>query len=379
MNDVGERTVGHIVDAVSPDLAEHAASHDADNRFVREGFSRLREAGFFSAGVPRELGGLGASHAEMCDALRRLAHACPATALAASMHSHLVAASVWKHLHGKGGTGLLRKVAEGELVLVSTGASDWLQSNGTLERVEGGYRLTGKKPFASGSPMGDLMITSAVYADPERGERVLHFPVPFRAEGVRPGDDWDAHGMRGTGSSTVSLERVFVPDDGVVLDRPREGWHPVWSVVLTVAAPMYTSPYVGIAESARNRAVERCRRHGNAPHVPMLVGEMDNALASARTSWRALVDNAAAYDFAPDIERAGRALTLKTLSVNAARATVDKAMEAVGGTGYFRKHGIERLLRDVRAGAFHPLPERRQQQLTGRLALGLEPVPPGVR
>jgi alkylation response protein AidB-like acyl-CoA dehydrogenase len=49
-------------------------------------------------------------------------------------------------------------------------------------------------------------------------------------------------------------------------------------------------------------------------------------------------------------------------------------MEAVGGAAYLDGSGLERLWRDVRAGAFHPLPEKPQQRITGRLALGLPPV-----
>ena len=55
-------------------------------------------------------------------------------------------------------------------------------------------------------------------------------------------------------------------------------------------------------------------------------------------------------------------------------ATAEKALEAAGGAGYFRRHGLERLLRDVHGGQFHPLPEKRQQRFTGRMAMGLEPV-----
>jgi hypothetical protein len=72
--------------------------------------------------------------------LRELAQFCPSTALALSMHQHLLAAAVWRHLHGQPAEALLRKIAEAELVLVSTGAGDWLESNGKAERIDGGYR-----------------------------------------------------------------------------------------------------------------------------------------------------------------------------------------------------------------------------------------------
>src|SRR5882672_9043762 len=113
--------LAHVVETVTPVIAERAAEHDAENRFVDANYRLLREHGFFGAGVPESLGGLGATHAELCDALRLMGRACPATALAASMHTHLAAATVWKHLKGQGGEPLLRRIAAEQLILVSTG------------------------------------------------------------------------------------------------------------------------------------------------------------------------------------------------------------------------------------------------------------------
>ena len=362
-----------IVDAVRPVLAEQAAEHDARNLFVEPNYTLLKSHGFFGAAVPEALGGLGASHAELCDALRSLAQACPATALALSMHQHLVAATVWKHRHGQGGEPLLQRIAKEQLVLVSTGAGDWFESNGTMQAVDGGYSVTAKKQFCSGALAGGLLVTSSVFEHPSEGTQVLHFAVPFSAKGVSVANDWDTLGMRGTGSHSVQLDAVFVPEQSIVVRRPRAGWPPVWSVVLTVAPPIFMSPYLGVAEAARDRALEWARARVR-PETPLLVGEMENALTAARLAWRQMIDNAAEYDFAPDIERANQALIAKTLLTNAVVQTVNRAMEVVGGAAYFRRTGIERLLRDVQAAPYHPLPERRQQALTGRLALGLDPL-----
>jgi acyl-CoA dehydrogenase len=54
---------------------------------------------------------------------------------------------------------------------------------------------------------------------------------------------------------------------------------------------------------------------------------------------------------------------------------VTKAIETVGGAAYFRKTGLEKLLRDVHAGQFHVMQERQQQEFTGRVAMGLGPAP----
>jgi alkylation response protein AidB-like acyl-CoA dehydrogenase len=361
------------IEALTPQLAAWAAEHDARNEFVARGYALLKERGFFGALVPEALGGLGASLPELCEALRRMARACPATALAASMHSHLVAATVWRFRRGAGGEPLLRKVAAEQLVLVSTGANDGFESSGTLEAAPGGYRLRARKAFCSGSPAGDLLVTSAVYEHPTEGAQVFHFAVPFESAGVKVGRDWDTLGMRGTGSHTVELDGVFVPDASITVRRPRAGWAPVWQVVLTVAPPLYMAPYLGVAEAARDRAIAAVRKAPRA-ETALLVGEMENELTVARLAWQSMVANVQDLDFAPEIARAERALVCKTLVAKAAVRTCEKAMEVAGGASFFRSTGLERLLRDVHGAPNHPMPEKRQQLISGRLALGLDPL-----
>lgn len=355
-------------------IAPRAADHDESDKFVAENFALLRERRVFSAAVPAELGGGGCSHREMCDFLRELATYCSSTALALSMHQHLVATSIWNYRHGKPGQALLEKVAAKELILVSTGAGDWLASNGTVKAVEGGFRVSAKKPFASGSPMGDLLITSAPYEDPREGWQVLHFPVPFRTPGVRLDENWKALGMRGTGSHTVVLDDVFVPEATVTLRRPRGRFHTVWGVVLTVAMPLITSVYVGVAQAAAEIALQRARKQQEDASIPYLLGEMHNQLVTAQVALDSMIHIANNFDFEPGPGIASDILSRKTIAVRAALATAEKALETVGGAGFFRSLGLERLVRDAHGGQFHPLPEKKQQHFTGRVMLGLEPV-----
>ena len=342
---------------------------------MAESYALLKQHKLFSAAVPRELGGGGASHAELCQILREIAHYCGSTALSFSMHTHLVAAAVWRYRHGQPAETLLRKVAASELVLVSTGAGDWVESTGRAERVEGGYRVSATKRFASGCPVGNLLITSAPYDEPEQGPQVLHFAVSLSAPGVRIKDDWNALGMRGTGSHSVELAQVFVPEEAISLRRPRGRWHPSWNVIMTVAPPLYMAPYVGLAERAAEQARAAAARRTPDALLLQSLGELENTLATTQMAFREMVELTNEYDFAPEDTRASRMLVRKTLTANAARTTVEKAIELVGGSAYFRQVGIERLFRDVQGAPFHPLPEKKQLELTGRVSLGLSPVP----
>jgi alkylation response protein AidB-like acyl-CoA dehydrogenase len=362
------------IDGLGPAFAERAGRHDDDDTFVAQNYEDLKGARFFSAMVPEELGGGGVSHREMCGLIRQLASYCSFTGLATSMHQHLIAAAVYNHLHGNPGRALLEKVAREQIVLVSTGGNDWLESGGVMERVDGGYRVRAFKPFASGTPAGAIAMTSSVYENPEEGAQVLHFPVPLDADGVRVEENWIAHGMRGTGSHTIVFEGVFVPEESIALARPAGAFHPVWNLVTTVALPLIAAAYVGVADAAAAIARDKAKSRPTDPVVPVVLGEMENQLRIAELALDDMVARANDWDFEPIIENGNAALIGKTIAVRAAEMAVAKAIEATGGSSYFRSNTLERLMRDVRAGDFHPLPEKRQQFFTGRIAMGLDPV-----
>lgn len=358
-----------VLAELGPVFAVRAAEHDAEDRYVRENMEDLKARGVLAAGVPESLGGGGASLREISDFLRGLAGYCPATALTLSMHMHQVMLPEWRW-RNEGGVGepLLRRVANENIQLVSSGGSDWLDSSGTLEKVEGGYRFNARKVFASGSPSGDLLVTSGVLDDPTDGPTVLHFPVSLRADGVTVQDNWHTMGMRATGSHDILIEDVFIPDAAIGGRRPKGTWG-IFHLVSMIALPLIYSVYTGIAERAAEIAIERAYRRRDDLDVRLNVGEMQNQLRVAQMA----LDSALtlAETSRPGPETTNEALIRRTLVGNAAVRTVEKAMEVAGGASFFRSAGLERLFRDVQAAKFHPLPENRQLELTGRFTLGL--------
>jgi alkylation response protein AidB-like acyl-CoA dehydrogenase len=359
---------------LGPAFAARAAQHDADDSFVADNYAELKARKVFSAGVPAELGGGGATYSELCGMLRELARHCGSTALALAMHTHLLAATVWRWRQGQPVEPLLKRIAAEQLVLVSTGAGDWLESSGAAVRADGGFRVTARKPFGSGSPMGDIAVTSAVLDDPADGPTVLHFPIPLKSQGVTVLDNWRTMAMRGTGSNDLLFEDVFVPEGSVSLRRPRGRWHPFFNVVCAVALPLIMAVYLGVAEAARDLALQQVARKREDPDVWYLVGEMENALTTGQLAVQDMVQICADYEFAPEVPTANAILIRKTIAADALRGAVEKALETVGGGGLFRSMGLERLLRDIHGAQFHPLQEKRQQRYTGRVTLGLDPV-----
>lgn len=355
-------------------LRPGVAERDRVGEISVAAFACLRTRGITSAQVPVELGGGGASHAETGRILRELGRCDASTAVTLSMHAHLVATQVWRHRHGMDATAVFRKVVDGGAVLISTGASDWVASSGRARRVEGGYRVSARKSPASGCEVGQVLVTSIRWDDAPEGPRVLHCAVPFSAEGVSIEKTWDTLGLRATGSHTVVLEDVFVPDAAVSLVRPADQWHPVWNAVLGSAMPLILSAYLGIADEAVDLA--RAAASGRTdPQAFQLLGEMLNAHTTASDVVAAMFQDSDDLRFAATDEHASRTLSRKTVAAEALIQTVRLALEVTGGAGYTRASALERLYRDVHGCLFHPLPRVRQTQFTGRVALGLSPIP----
>ena len=214
-------------------------------------------------------------------------------------------------------------------------------------------------------------MTSVTHTGTE-GSEVLHFSIPFKAKGVRIVETWNALGMRATGSHDVVLDSVFVADDAIVTRRPAGQWHPMWNVILPTAMPLISSAYVGIAEKSAELAIGAAK-HRQAELAPA-VGEMLNSLTTAQIALDDMVRRNANHGFTPTTEIASATLTRKSIVAGAVKKTVELAAELVGGPGFSRGHPIERNVRDIRAIHFHPLPSKRQQILSGRVALGFDPV-----
>jgi alkylation response protein AidB-like acyl-CoA dehydrogenase len=360
-----------IAGQLAGEFGERAAAYDEEGSFVQENYSDLREYRLFSIGVPEELGGGGASHAEICEIIREFGRHCGSTGLSYAMHSHPLAVNVLKYRNGdEQAKAALQKIAANELVIAGTGANDWLASNGEAVETEGGYIVNAHKRFVSGGPGADLFVTSALF-DGTDGQEVLHFSIPFSTDGVENHSNWDTHGMRGTGSNDVILKDVFVPYAAVVARRPAGVWHPMWDMILPIALPMIVSCYVGVAETAVDLATKSAT---NKPHLAHVVGEMKNELTAAQIALEDMVRIANDYEFAPGVETTDAILTRKTIAARAVKAAIELATTVIGGPGFFKTHPMERIVRDIRAIQFHPLPEKHQQLFSGRIALGLDPV-----
>jgi len=180
--------------------------------------------------------------------------------------------------------------------------------------------------------------------------------------------------MRATGSNTVVLDEVFVADDAIMLRRPRGRFHPAWNVILTFALPLMMSVYAGVALTAAAIGRELAKNRRDDPTVPYLLGELANHLTVVQLAVDDMVRLAADLETLMSLDVTNAVLVRKTIAAEHVLATVEKALEAASGAGFYRKAELERLLRDAHAAQFHPLSAKRQHRFTGRIALGLDPI-----
>jgi alkylation response protein AidB-like acyl-CoA dehydrogenase len=349
-------------------FAERSQSNDESDRFVFENYADLKANGFVPLGVPQELGGAGLNPAQLCEILYEMGQHCGSTALAFAMHTHQVATAAWRWKHQNAPVeGLLKRVANENIIILSSGGSDWLEGSGKAERTEGGFVINARKVFTSGAPVGDLLMTSAIYDDPDVGATVLHFAVPMSAPGVAIESTWKALGMRGTGSHDITLSNVFIPDAGIAGKRPQGKWHPLFHTISMIAFPLIYSVYVGVAQAARDRTLELVKQRSQDSHLAYLVGGLENELTAAHLALKHMVAVAACNQ--PGLETTNQIMTGRALVARAVLNVVDLAMESTGGSAFYRSKGIEQLFRDAQGARYHPLRDGEQRRLSGQLAL----------
>jgi alkylation response protein AidB-like acyl-CoA dehydrogenase len=141
-------------------------------------------------------------------------------------------------------------------------------------------------------------------------------------------------------------------------------------VVAMIALPTVYAAYLGAAEAARELAFAAAKKKKDDPTTAFLVGEMDAELVTAQVVHADMIE--LALTAKPGPETTAAQLTRRGIVANAILRTVDKALDAAGGGGFYRAQTLERLFRDVQAGRYHPMADKPRARLVGRIALGLD-------
>ena len=194
-----------------------AGALDRANTYFEDDLAELRSVGYLAAAVPEAFGGWGLDLAQLAASQRRLARYAPATALAMSMHGYWIGIATEMMRAGDPSLRWILDAAVAGEVFAAGHAETGndipvLLSTCQAERVEGGYRLRGRKQFGSNGPAWRWLGAHAIDAPPPGGPQIVHAFVERSSPGVTVVETWDTLGMRPTQSHDTVLDEVFVPD-----------------------------------------------------------------------------------------------------------------------------------------------------------------------
>lgn len=361
-------------------LRAHADDADRNARMPAASFAGLQEAGIPAAFVPEELGGWGlTSVTDWTAGINRLGRGDASVAIAINMHlgvsRGMASAYAVARAAGRDPAGTARSlsaIASGAMLISATATergTDNLHPLTTAERLpeDGGWVINGHKLFVTMSPLATHLALNLRMRD-EAGDHLATTMLPVDTPGVEPQDDWDALGMRGSGSQSIRLNAVRVPAGSVRQIGPWGRWSTPVLINRTLGNLSLVGAFLGIAEHARELALAaqakqtRVGRPTNeSPGVQNAAGEMEIELQSCRSVMQRtceFVDEwLAAADRQPPSLEAAHALMkdyqCAKWSVNrGAIRIVDIALDLAGGAGFMASNPLSRLYRDVRAGPF---------------------------
>jgi L-evernosamine nitrososynthase len=402
VSEAGRRLVA-LAERHAADFAASAAEHDRDATFPFANIEAMHASGVLAAAVPAEFGGLGVDSVhDLVAAMNRLGRGDGSTALAANMHVTQVwlLAWYWKSTREAGLpqsealAGHLRQIVARRLLMSSAVAepgTDILHPTVEAVRSEGGgWRLSGRKMFGTLSPAAQLFQVTCKIDSPD-GPRFGMATVPRALPGVEIQDNWDALGMRASGSHDVRFKDCVLPTFAVADLGPWGTWSEAYlsgNILITLGL---VAVFLGIAEAAHDLAVEAVttRKKGGRtlaerPAIQHLVAEMEIDQAASRAVLERTATAADGYfrshsagawsmeelhELMKDFQCTKWFVTRKAIDI------VDRAMTASGGAGYFSNNPLSRLYRDVRAGPFmQPFSPNEAFEYIGRVTLRLPPA-----
>ena len=264
----------------------------------------------------------------------------------------------------------LESVAKGEVLICSTTTERGTDNLHPLCEAcwsEEGWRLSGTKHFVTMSPLATHVATNVRMRDVD-GDHIANVLLPMNTEGVRPQGDWDALGMRASGSQSVQFDDCLVPHDGLCKIGPWGRWSTPVLVNRTLANVPLVGAFLGIAETAFQYALDAQSTAQSAkprPGVHHALADMEISLAKAQSILARL--GTRLDDFMAATTRGATAIWV----VN--RHAIDitsQAMDLCGGGGYLARNPLSRLYRDVRAGPFmQPYSPIDAREYTGKVLL----------
>ena len=209
---------------LAADFATRAAAHDRDASHSAENYERLREEGFLSLTVSKEWGGTGASFLDHTLAYEVLGQGCPSTALAFNMHTSVVMPLLESPEVSSESKSRIAGLVVRDRKLIAGNFSEPVTTSligarplkTRARRADGGYRITGRKMFASMLEAADFVLVAAYPEGATNPSAGIILMLPREAEGRSVDPNWDVLGMRATRSDSLLLNECWLPESAAV-------------------------------------------------------------------------------------------------------------------------------------------------------------------
>jgi indole-3-acetate monooxygenase len=373
--------------ALGPTIAAAAPRIEADRTLPPDVVDALHEARLFRMLVPRAYGGDEVSPVDYVQAIEEIAKADASTAWCIGQTS--VCSTISKAMLPHVADEIFKKDPRGVLAWGPT-------SNAKAVAVDGGFRITGVWPFASGSRHATWLAAHCIVHEPNGEPRRDGNGAPVQRTMVVPRDAatfqdvWHVIGLKGTGSDTYSLTDVFVPEDHAIdyhALNPAE-WRergPLYRfTIYQLFGSSFPAVALGIARASLDAFCDLAQRKTptgqnvmlrDNPVIQSQVGVAQSALEAARAffleAWREIWQAAQLGPLSMD-QRIRLRMACIHLS-QTARQVVETTYLAAGATAVFESNPFERRFRDI-----HAVSQQAQSQLSiyeavGRHFMGLPP------
>lgn len=380
-------TLQHVLDN---EIEPRATTADSDGRYPTGSIDALRRTGILASALPRELGGLDASHRFSLEAQMRIASADSSVAQIFKVHDELVREILVYAPDGLAETLAARIVDRGSILGLAVAergrkADDPLTTV-ALRQADGAVLIDGVKIYTTGAAEADLI---AVWAfDPEAGAedwmRGMQLNlVPRDTPGVHVHRDWDALGQRATDSGSVSFDGVRVdpalrandPDRWPVLHSPVRYQAGFAAVLVGIGVAALATAVRFVATSSRPWPAAGVDEAVDDPLVSRLAGELGADLAAAHALTLATGDLLDAADRG-ELGRTEVAVPIYAAKAAASRAAVRASNEVfalMGTRSVQRVHGLDRFWRNARTLSLHDPVDWKHQEIGRHLLTGWDP------
>jgi len=372
--------------AMRPILERNADKTDSLRRLADENVQALKDAGLCRLMVPARFGGYQTSVRTYVDVLAEIGRGCGSTSWVAS----LVNVCAWL-------AALFPERAQADIWGADSDAwiAGSLAPNGQAVAVDGGWRVSGRWPWASGS-LHAQWAACGIHMKNERGEMVNFGLSLMPMHDLRIEDTWFMAGMKGTGSNTIVATDAFVPEHRFLpypqafagTYRTEFTDETVYRVALVPVTVLILAPsQLGVARAALDHAVAKAPTRGithtnfatqaESSGFQMQIAEAAMKIDTATMHVQRAADDldrAAAEGRLMDLTARARVRMDTALAAKYCRDAVELLVAAHGTSSLADANRMQRLWRDVHTASHHAITEWQVNlEVYGKAMLGVEP------